>query len=307
MTDALVPNTAPADESALIQSLRAEIARLEAENTDLQMLCEATIEHGEAVEDQLAESNILLKQIQARLEEEIDDARRYVLSLLPEFRTILPRTDWLLVPSTELGGDAFGYHDIDDNHFAIYLLDVCGHGVCAALLSATILNVIRAGALAGADFRDPSSVLYDLNNSFPMDKQNNMFFTFWYGVYDRAAGILHYANGGHPPAILLRGGGDGPADVIELAADGGLAIGAIPDVQFASHSVAIREGDRVIVVSDGTFELGTPGAERLTFEDLVAFCRKPGGDAPQAVLDWARTASGCQNLEDDFTYLRIAF
>ena len=94
-----------------------------------------------------------------------------------------PRTQWLLVPSTELGGDSFGYHEIDEDHIAFYLLDVCGHGVGAALLSVTAINVLRSAALPRTDFRDPGAVLSSLNEAFPMERQNNMYFTIWYGVY----------------------------------------------------------------------------------------------------------------------------
>lgn len=300
------PSTLAAD-TALIAELQAELAALKSENEDLRMLYEATIEHGEAVEDQLAESNILLQDIQDRLKEEINDARRYVLSLLPEPRLTLPLTQWLLVPSTELGGDAFGYHDIDPDHFAIYLLDVCGHGVGAALLTASVINVLRAGALPSADFRDPSAVLEGLNSAFPMEKHNNMFFTLWYGVYQRSSNVLTFANGGHPPAILLRGDRMDVAEAIALAADGGMAIGAIADVAFVSDRMAIESGDRLIVVSDGTFEIGLDGAAQHGFDDLVEICRKPGGDLAESVLDWTRRENGGDTLPDDFTYLRVEF
>jgi type II secretory pathway pseudopilin PulG len=71
----------------------------------------------------------------AALNSELEQAAKYVESLLP------PRTldgqvaaDWLYQPSVGVGGDAFGYHWLDERHFAFYLLDVCGHGVGAALL-----------------------------------------------------------------------------------------------------------------------------------------------------------------------------
>ena len=87
-----------------LEALRAELAELKAEQADLQLLYEATIEHGEAVEDQLAENNQLLLETQRRLEAELADAGRYVLSILPEPRSEGPKADWLLIPSTELGG-----------------------------------------------------------------------------------------------------------------------------------------------------------------------------------------------------------
>ena len=92
---------------------------------------------------------------QERIQEELAEAAAYLRSLLPAPFATPFAIDWRFIPSSELGGDAFGYHWIDDDHFALYLLDVCGHGVGAALLSVTVLNVLRSGAMQGTDFRDP--------------------------------------------------------------------------------------------------------------------------------------------------------
>ena len=115
--------TAAGQETSLAARLaeaEAELALLKAELDDINMLYQATIEHGEAVEDQLAESNLALQRTQRRLSEELTEAANYIFSILPEPRKTAPRTDWLLVPSTELGGDSFGYHDIDADHIAFY-------------------------------------------------------------------------------------------------------------------------------------------------------------------------------------------
>jgi len=78
------------------------------------------------------------------LANDLATAAGYVRSLLPppQERGGV-RADWRFIPSASLGGDAFGYHDLDADHFAVYLLDVCGHGVGAALLSVSALNAIR--------------------------------------------------------------------------------------------------------------------------------------------------------------------
>jgi sigma-B regulation protein RsbU (phosphoserine phosphatase) len=90
---------------------------------------------------------------QQALASELALAANYVISLLPKPITDGPvQTDWRYFPSTQLGGDCFGYHWIDADHFAMYLLDVCGHGVGAALLSVSALNVLRAQATLDDDF-----------------------------------------------------------------------------------------------------------------------------------------------------------
>lgn len=284
-----------------LAAAKAEIARLQAEFEDLNMLYEATIEHGEAVEDELADKNILLQRTQSRLDEELADATRYVMSILPEPRTASPRTDWLLIPSTELGGDSFGYHEIDDDHIAFYLLDVCGHGVGAALLSVTAINVLRSSALPKTDFCDPAAVLGALNEAFPMEKQNNMYFTIWYGVYQKSSRLLRYSSAGHPPSILLRG-----TSVTELTAKG-VALGTFPGIQYRCLEQAIEPGDRLLLLSDGTFEVEKSESVMLPFAEFVDFLAAPGGDDPAAVLKWIRSINGDGPLPDDFSLLRVIF
>src|SRR5262249_38417336 len=103
------------------------------------------------------------------LRRDLDKASHYVRSLLP-----LPRpsdvvsTDWCFQPSAALGGDAFGYDEIDDDTFVMYLIDVSGHGVGAAMHSVSVLNVLRQGAVPDVNPRDAAGVLAGLNGMFQM-------------------------------------------------------------------------------------------------------------------------------------------
>ena len=135
----------------------------------------------------LQRSEAGLRRANDRMAADLQGAASYVRSALP------PRldadqgwvvTDWTFIASAELGGDFFGYHWIDDDHFAIYLLDVCGHGVGPAMLSMSAHNALRQKTLPDTDFRRPGEVLKALNRAFPMAKNQNKFFTIWYGVYD---------------------------------------------------------------------------------------------------------------------------
>jgi sigma-B regulation protein RsbU (phosphoserine phosphatase) len=286
--------------TARVAALEEELAALRAEFEDLSLLYEVTTEHGEAVENQLAEANLELQLTQSRLSEELTEATNYVFSILPPPRDAGPRTRWLLVPSTELGGDSFGYHEIDADHLAVYLLDVCGHGVGAALLSVTAINVLRSAALPNTDFRDPGAVLSALNEAFPMEKQNNMYFTIWYGVHKRSTGELRYASAGHPPSVLCKSGGE----VLTLSTPG-IAIGMMPDMVYRTKLGEIAAGDRLHLVSDGTFEVETAPGEMLAFADFVE--KLSASEEPEGVLDWVRGLNGPGPLPDDFSLLTIDF
>ena len=268
------------------------------------MLYEATIAHGEAVEDQLADANDELTRTQARLREELDEAATYARSVLPEPREEPPRADWHYEPSTELGGDLLGYHYIDDDRFAIYLIDVCGHGVGPALLSFSVFNVLRGQTLIDTDFLSPSSVLEALNVAFEMESQHDKFFTMWYGVYDARTGELRYSSGGHPPAILVRSGSDSTEMLGNI---GNIAVGSFPGLTYEEGTTTVAAGDRLIVYSDGAFEVPDAEDDMMGPDDLVDFLAADTSRGPAEFYRWVRSRNGDQDLPDDFSLLRISF
>src|SRR5262245_56271364 len=176
----------------------------------------------------------------AALARELSDAAAYVHSLLPRPLRGQIKTNWTLVSCQGLGGDSLGYHWLDDHHFAIYSLDVCGRGTGAALHSARVVQAVRHqslhGGLQGAiDFLDPGSVLWALNDAFPMERHRDMFISAWYGVFDTLDRRLVYSSAGHPPAVLrTRAAGD-PC----LLDTPNICAGIFPDTHFAVGDVQV--------------------------------------------------------------------
>lgn len=257
----------------------------------------------------LVERNEAFKALEASrqvLANDLATAAHYVRSLLPPPQPAASvRADWRFIPSAALGGDAFGYHDLDPDHFAVYLLDVCGHGVGAALLSVSALNAIRSEALPHTDFHDPGAVLAALNRAFPMERQNDMFFTAWYGVFERGSRTLRWAGGGHPPALLLAGAG--PPRFLD--SDGPL-IGAVDGLEFTSSEVAVPPAARLFVYSDGAFEISRPDGSMWPFAEFVATLATapPGPESPMdALVTHVRAISGRDDFNDDFSMLELDF
>jgi len=254
------------------------------------------------------EAFLALEASRQLLANDLATAARYVRSLLPPPQRIGPiDADWRFIPSAELGGDAFGYHALDADHVAFYLLDVCGHGVGAALLSVSALNAIRSESLPQTDFRDPGAVLAALNRAFPMERQNDMFFTIWYGVYQGSSRTLRWAGGGHPAAVLVTPDDAGPPTMLE--SDGPL-IGAVDGLEFAAATVAVPAGSRLFIYSDGAFEVCHPDGSMWTFADFIAtLTATPSGgeDRLEVLLARIRSISAREDFPDDFSMLSLAF
>jgi sigma-B regulation protein RsbU (phosphoserine phosphatase) len=244
-----------------------------------------------------------LLESQRKIAANLHEAAQYVESLLPRKLENPVRTDYLFQPSSDLGGDIFGYHFLDEAHFAMYLLDVSGHGVGAALLSVSVMNVIRARTLGNVDFRQPAAVLAALNQTFQMENQNNLFFTIWYGVYSRTEKSLAYASGGHPPALLRH-----EQRWIPLSTRGP-AVGCLPEYLVSEGKTPVSPGDQLLIFSDGVYELvkadGTP-ATYAEFETIVRE-RNELELTPNALLKGARKLQGRDNFDDDFSLLSVTF
>jgi sigma-B regulation protein RsbU (phosphoserine phosphatase) len=260
----------------------------------------AQLERDEAYR-QLAESQRLMA-------EELAQASRYVQSLLPANLDGDVRAAWRFVPSTQLGGDMFGYHWLDADHLAVYLLDVSGHGVGSSLLAVSAANLLASQALPGTDFRDPGRVLARLNDVFPMEKQNGKYFTIWYGVYRRPDRSLAYGNAAHPPALLFTGPAPEGATLHKLKATGP-AVGMVAGTEYETEVVPLGAHARLLVYSDGVYEVARPGAEMWRLRDFIAYVSglPPEEAAMDQLLAHVRLLHGSDTLEDDFSIVEVRF
>jgi sigma-B regulation protein RsbU (phosphoserine phosphatase) len=258
------------------------------------------------------EAYTALQESQKRLADEVRQAERYVESLLPDkLKKGEILTDWRFVPSAELGGDSFGYHWLDDDHFAFYLLDVSGHGVGAALLSVSAMNALRSQALPSTDFRDPGRVLFALNNAFQMDQQNGLYFTIWYGVFHKPTRTVRYSGGGHPPAILIDG--PSPAETkLTMLESSGPMIGAITDMDYAQAEVALGPFAKVYLFSDGAYEIEKADGNLWPFGEFIAFMGQGPFDDPaapkmDALIAHDRALMGRDDFADDLSMVELTF
>jgi phosphoserine phosphatase RsbU/P len=254
-------------------------------------------------------------QRQKRLiEQELAQASQYVRSLLPEPLEGEVSIQSSFLPSTQLGGDSFDYFWLDGDHLAFYLLDVSGHGVGSALLSVSVLNLMRTRSLRRSrtsqdttNFYKPSEVLRDLNNTFQMSVHNEMYFTIWYGVYDKRDHTLVYSSAGHPPAVLIS---NEDIPKIKLLKTAGLPIGMMPDINYHEQVCEIDTSSRLYLFSDGVYEIPQEDENIWGFNALIDTFIRTSSDRSSRIdhiLTCVKAAANNHPFEDDLSLLEIEF
>lgn len=256
------------------------------------------------------ENRLLIDQLSQDLAKEINDAKQYINDLLPAPIDDQVSTSWQYIPSSGLGGDAFGYHWIDDNYFSIYLLDVCGHGVGSALMSVSAMNVLRAQSLKNVNFLKPRSVLNAINNVFLMEDHGNKFFTLWYGVYDKKNRQLTYSSAGHPPAYIINTNTLEKVNIESLHTPN-IAIGYMKDFDYKESMVTLNKYSKLYVFSDGVFEVEKQNKDMLSLKE---FEKHMGNFIDPTVMESSKILGSMkafndttQAFVDDYSFLEIIF
>lgn len=249
------------------------------------------------------EKEYLLKIIN----DDLNRAYTYVISLLsPPIQNGSVRVSWKYIPSSNLGGDSFGYKWIDDNHFAIYIFDVAGHGLGPALHAVSILNILRNENLPNTDFLKPDEVISSLNSIFQMNRYNNLFFTMFYAVFNKQNRELVYCSAGHPPPILMT---DGKFDFLNQC---NFVVGGVKDMEFNCTSINIPQNSDLYLYSDGAYEIPDHDHDdvMITPEELAEFLYDNKSINGKELEDWfshLQNVYSNKSLNDDFSLMKVSF
>jgi sigma-B regulation protein RsbU (phosphoserine phosphatase) len=255
-----------------------------------QLELKASVDQIIALEAKLLARNNELKIANARLIEsaertakELNAAAKVQQAFLPHAnpRVIGAKFSWIFEPCTELAGDSLNVVQLDDQHVALYVLDVSGHGVAASLLAVTVTRLLSPSPCAdtfvmqtNADqtrqLTTPSDVAARLSRNFSFDS-TEQFITLFYAVYDTENRDLTYVSAGHPGAIRVA---RGKKPVILNGT--GLPIGI--GESYEQQTVRLDPGDRLYLYSDGVTE-AMDSERRLFTLDRLLNCLSDTGSA----------------------------
>ena len=178
-----------------------------------------------------------------RIETELEIAEKIQQAILPT--ESIENNDYCISgfsrPAKEVGGDFYDYYPIDDENSAIIIGDASGKGVPAALLSIISQSIIRQ--LIKIE-KDPSKVLFSLNNQLCENNPEFMFITLWIGIYNKNTNIITYSNAGHDRPLINDNG-----DIKFLEMNAGIVLGIMEDFEFEKEELEITKG--LLLYTDG--------------------------------------------------------
>jgi sigma-B regulation protein RsbU (phosphoserine phosphatase) len=219
-----------------------------------------------------------LQRKQAMIDDDLKAAAAIQRSLLPEGNPSIPdlRVAWRFDPCERIGGDIFNIQRVDEDQVGLYMLDVCGHGVPAALISVAVSQFLAGprGLLGGGcQLASPEAALNHLNEAFPFERFDSYFSIVCMSI-DIRRRVLTYGGAGHPSPVLLRAGGN-----LETLACHGPVIGFGSDLPYEQKELRLDPGDKIILYTDGLTENrgrdGRPFGRDTFYQILRGFRNSP--------------------------------
>lgn len=290
--------------------LRARIAagqrilRIERELKDKNRLLSATLDELQGLYDSIDRDLIEARQLQQSL---VRERRR---------RFGNAEVNLLLRPSGHVGGDHIGFFPINADRIGLFSIDVSGHGITAALMTARLAgylsgnspdqNIALIQKESGVhDARPPDELAAALNAVVLKELQTETYFTFAYADVDLVTGRVAMVQAGHPHPAVIRAGGR-----IDYLGNGGLPVGLIDGASYERIEARLSPGDRLLILSDGMTEAVDPAGVQLGQEGLstiIARCHGLSGAAFLEGLCWHLGEYAGGQFSDDVSGVLFEF
>jgi sigma-B regulation protein RsbU (phosphoserine phosphatase) len=229
-------------------------------------------------------------------ESDLEEARNIQELMLPAetLRTPQVTVAHAFKPAAEVGGDFLDYFSLADETVGVYLGDVCGKGLPAALYAALAVGTLRGVHKTG---QSPASVLATLNRRLTIRGIPRRYATMQYAVCDPRSGAMQIASAGMSGPLHVS-----PSGCRELQLSG-LPPGMFPHATYETFSVQLQAGDSMVFFSDGVVEARDASGDFFGLERLAAVCAAVSGANAKELLDGVfvaaqNFANGCAQHDD---------
>ncbi|MFY0682005.1 MAG: SpoIIE family protein phosphatase [Thalassovita sp.] len=299
--------TKPVDGSELRARLNAgeRILQMERELTEKNTLIGATLAELQKLYDEIDSDLLEAKKLQQSLiRESYHDFDSAKVSLL-------------LQSSGHVGGDLVGVFPIDDQSIGLFAIDVSGHGISSALMTARLAGVLSSTvpdqniALEKQENGSfialpPSEVVSKLNQMVLTEMETEHYFTLLLAQLDLTSGKVVMCQAGHPHPVVQRRDGS-----CEITGVGGMPVGLFEKATFDQYEMTLRPGDRLFIPSDGITECPDANGEMLDTQGLFPMLTEISHLGGPAFLDafvWRLSDyTGSDSFGDDVSAILLEF
>jgi phosphoserine phosphatase RsbU/P len=277
----------------------AELINLKKEDYDLEIMQMLAKQFAIAIENAIYHTESIEKE---RLKQEIEIASTLQKSFLPESPLLQKgnlRVSAINIPAKQVGGDLYDFIEPVPNKLGIFIGDVSGKGVSAALYMAKIISDFRYLAQTV----DSPEIAMNRLNSVLSHAPRGMFLTATYLIGDIEKGTLHISSAGHPPFLWIK---EDEVDVISVVS--GPPLGII-DEDYPVSPFSLKKGERIILLTDGVFDAKNRDGERIGFENIVAFVKKNTHEEHLIgkITEYVKKFSHAAEQADDITIVEVKF
>ncbi len=223
-----------------------------------------------------------------RIGAELSLATRIQADMLPNIYPAFPERPEIDIyasmdPAKEVGGDFYDFFLVDDDHLCLFIADVSGKGVPAALFMMASMIILANNAKMG---KTPGEILRDTNTAICSNNREEMFVTVWLGILEISTGRLTAANAGHEYPAVKR-----PDGSFELLKDKhGFVIGAMEGSRYREYEIMMEPGSKVFLYTDGVPEATSADTELFGTDRMLGALNEDPGVPPKQILENVRRA-----------------
>lgn len=225
----------------------------------------------------ISETLLELQRVYDSLDSDLIEAKKLQQSLIRERTKSFDTGELslLLRSSGHVGGDLVGFYPAGEGHLGLFAIDVSGHGISSALMTARLAGYLSASApdqnvalerLADGRYRSlpPDQVIETLNDLVLDEMETEHYFTLLLADVNLKTGKVILGQAGHPHPAVQRSDG-----TIEQTGTGGFPVGLMYGITFESFEIQLNPGDRIALLSDGVTECPNPDGDMLEEEGLA--------------------------------------
>jgi len=268
---------------------------------------------------QMADALAEIQCLYDTIDRDLIEAKKLQQSLIKErhrnFGTA--EVSLLLRSSGHVGGDLVGFFPICDTQIGLFSIDVSGHGITSALMTARLAGFLSGatpeqnlaltkGKGGGYIARSPALVVEQLNRIVLEEMETEHYFTLLLAHLDLTTGAVVATQAGHPHPAIQRSNG-----AVEYCGQGGLPVGLIPDANYEEFDITLYSGDRLLLMSDGITECPNPFGDLLDEEGVAELLDRnatvPGSKFLEVLMQELNTYSGDQEFPDDISAILLEF